>query len=475
MPESRSTLHSYLARFRQAVRILRLRPFDTSTEAGRAHERLRRAALSSLAALGGKTVTVLTTLVSVPLTLGYLGQDRFGLWMTISSAIAMLAFADLGIGNGLINAISEAHGKNDLTMAQRSVSSAFFLLGGISVALSIVFALTYPLVNWASIFRVSTALARTESGPTMLVFAGCFFAQIPVGIIVRIQVGYQEGFISNLWSALGSLLGLAGVLLATALHGGLPWLVFAMSGGPVVAGVANGIVLLGWQRPSIRPRWVYVTRQGVMRLLQLGGLFLALQIAMSLAYSSDNMVAAQVFGSATVTSYAVPMRLFSIAPMLMGMLQAPLWPAYGEAIARGDTIWVRRTLVRALVGTFASAAAVTLPLVLGGPWIIHMWVGDQVRTSMLLLTGMGIWAILSSTGTALGMYLNGANVLRFQVVTSLLMAVAALVLKVFLARAIGVAGIIWGTVIAYAIFVVIPSAVFVRRMLAFSARGTSRL
>jgi hypothetical protein len=38
----------------------------------------------------------------------------------------------------------------------------------------------------------------------------------------------------------------------------------------------------------------------------------------------------------------------------------PLWPAYGEAIARGDITWVRRTIV----GSIVVAELVVLPFAL---------------------------------------------------------------------------------------------------------------
>src|ERR1035441_8948081 len=84
-------------------RFLRLRPFDTSTESGRSQERQRRAFLSTMAAFAAKGIAIVTQLVTVPMTLNYLGAERFGLWMAISSVVSMLAFADLGVGNGLLN------------------------------------------------------------------------------------------------------------------------------------------------------------------------------------------------------------------------------------------------------------------------------------------------------------------------------------------------------------------------------------
>src|SRR5208283_4384594 len=80
--------------------LLRLKPFDTSTEQGRSRERYRRAALTTLTSVLARVITVSTSLITVRLTIRYLGTERYGLWMTITSVVSFLIFADLGIGNG---------------------------------------------------------------------------------------------------------------------------------------------------------------------------------------------------------------------------------------------------------------------------------------------------------------------------------------------------------------------------------------
>src|SRR5437762_4195538 len=117
---------SMLRRLRGYASVLRLKPFDTSTPEGRSKERYRRVALAAAASLLAKAVHSIVLLVTVPLAVGYLGAERYGMWMTMSAVIAMLAFSDLGMGLGLMNVLSQAHGKNDLTTARQAVSSAFF-------------------------------------------------------------------------------------------------------------------------------------------------------------------------------------------------------------------------------------------------------------------------------------------------------------------------------------------------------------
>ena len=65
-------------RIRQILLLARLKPFDTQNELGRSMERYRRAALTAVASAAAKGMAVLTALITVPLTVGYLGMERYG-------------------------------------------------------------------------------------------------------------------------------------------------------------------------------------------------------------------------------------------------------------------------------------------------------------------------------------------------------------------------------------------------------------
>ncbi len=451
-------------RVRQLLALARLKPFDTRTETGRSMERYRRAALTAAAAAAAKGVAILTTLITVPLTVGYLGMERYGLWMTISSVIAMLAFADLGLGNGLMNAVSEANGKDDREAARRYVSSALFLLVFVALILTASFGAAYPHMSWTRLFNVSSPQAVTEAGPAMAVFLACFAINIPLGVVQRVQLGYQEGFANGLWSGLGSFLELVGVLLAIHLKAGLPWLVLAMAGAPVLANCANGVALFGFQRRWLLPKWRYASLQAARRVLTIGILFFVLQVAGALLSASDNIVAAQVLGPASVAQYSVPMKLFNFAPLVLTMFMMPLWPAYGEAIARGDLSWVKKTLSRSVLTTLVVVVPMATLLVSFGRQVIRIWVGPQIHPSFLLLLGLGIWMVLSAVGNSIAVFWSGANVVLFQIVFSMLVGVSALMGKILLARWMGIPGIIWGTIIAYIIVGPLPTIIYLPRV-----------
>ncbi len=431
-------------------------PFDSASEAGRAKERQRRALLSSGAAVLAKMTSVAVNFLMVPLTLGYLGSERFGLWMAISSVIAMLTFADLGIGNGLLNAVSEAYGKNDRASIRRYISSAFVILSVIAVVILLVFGAVYPWIPWPRFFNVHSDLAARESGQAVAAFVICFALNIPMALVQRVQLGLQMGFVANLWQALGSLIALCAVVAATRLHAGLPILVSAMAGAPVFAALLNSVYFFGVSHRELRPRLATAGRAAASRIGRSGLLFVLLQLVASVTYASNAFIIVRMLGPEAATTFAVPDRMFSVVPLFMSMLLMPLWPAYGEAVARGDRAWAERTLKQSVYFSLAIAAVLSVALTLGHKFIFQVWLKHQLEVPVDFLWGMCLWKILEAVGNAIAMYLNGVNVVKAQLVIASVTAVTSLILKIVLVQQIGVSGVIWGTLICYAVFALLP-------------------
>lgn len=459
---------------RRRLRWISLTPYDVTTPEGRAAERHRRAALTALASVLAKLVSVGTALISIPLTLHYLGVERFGMWMTISSLVALLAFTDFGIANGVLNVVAHAHGRDDRAGVRRAIASGLFILSLASVALGALFACVYPFIDWPSVFNVHTPQARAEAGPALAAFVACYAATIPLIVVQRAQMGLQQGFLASLWQCAGSLCGLAAVLLAIHLQAGLPWLVLALTGAPLLAALLNTVYFFGVKQPELRPDLASISRTVCRAVAGTGVLFFVLQLAGAVAYSSDNFVIAQQLGAAAVAEYAVPEKLFALLSIAVAMALGPLWPAYGEAIARGDTDWVRSTLQRSFIVAVSLTVVTAAMLVMVGERVIAFWVGDSFVVSTGLLVALATWKSIEAAGVAIAMYLNAANVVLLQVVVSIVTCIAAITLKILLVPVLGLSGTVWATAIAYSLFAGVPFAVYLLRHRSALANGRSR-
>ena len=60
-------------------------PMEVTDSEGRSRQRYVRAGLGYAAIVGARAVSFVIAIVTIPLTLPYLGPERFGLWMTINS------------------------------------------------------------------------------------------------------------------------------------------------------------------------------------------------------------------------------------------------------------------------------------------------------------------------------------------------------------------------------------------------------
>src|SRR5581483_6298156 len=115
----------------------------------------------------------------------------------------------------------------DEASAREYVSSGFFLLSGLALLALGLFAALHGLIDWAGVLNVDGEALGGEAAQAVAVLAVCFAANLPLGVVQRVRMGYQDGFVSNLWLGLGNLLGLGALVAVIAARAGLPWLVAA--------------------------------------------------------------------------------------------------------------------------------------------------------------------------------------------------------------------------------------------------------
>ena len=429
---------------------------DSSTLVGKSNERYRRILLTGGSTAIVKIFSALINLITVPLTLNYLGAERYGLWMAISSIMALMSFADLGLGNGLLNAISKAHGQKSIKEAQIAVSSTFYMLLSISGLLFLIFLIVYPHIEWQNVFNAQSKLAIEESGPTMFVLVITFLINMPLGVVQRIQDGYQEGFKFQIWLIVGSIISLAGLIICIYLETGLPWLVLAFSSGQSIATLFNGILLFSKRRKELRPRLTYFDFTSAKYLFNSGLIFFFLGIFTLLGNATDNIVLAHTLGPASVAGYEIVKKIFLFS-MFTQFIIRPLWPAFGEAMESGDYNWARKTLTKAIKLSVFISAILSLPLLLFGKQIINIWVGPEFTPSWSLLIGFYVFILLTNYGGVMSTFMNSGELIKKQLLILVLASVCSIILKIVLSINFGVSGIIWATIIGYSIFYIVPS------------------
>jgi O-antigen/teichoic acid export membrane protein len=237
-------------------------------------------------------------------------------------------------------------------------------------------------------------------------------------------------------------------------HASLPVLILGVAGVQPLVSLFNGCAFFGFQSPHLRPRLRDFHWGTARRLLGTGFWFFLVSILLAVGIYSDNVVVAHVVGLSTVPLYAVPASLASYLAAVASMLYTPFWTANGEALARGDVNWVRHNMARIVKLNILITGFAGFVFVAAGPMFLHWWIAPDFSPGRLLFAGMAAWALLVSAAGPFFMVLNGANAVRVQVLIFGLFSPVAIALKILLAHRIGIAGVVWASVVPYALLVV---------------------
>ena len=442
---------------------------DANGAGERIHKRGKHIKFTIFTGLMARASSMLMTIISVPLTLSYLGNERFGLWMTVTSVVAMLTFADFGIGNGLLTLVAEASGRDDLDAIRRYISSGFAILISIAAGILLLFFSTaYPLIDWSHVFNVHNAIAQQEAGPAIAAMAVCVAGSVATLIVPRVQLALQHGFIYNLWVTIGLFASITAIWLVSINHGSVPLLTLALSGVPQVTAAINGFIFFHKNR-QYRPSWPLVNKAAMRRILNTGLMFVLLQVGLSISFASDKLIIARLLGAEAVASYSLYERVFGVGVSLMMVMLTPIWPAYAEAWARNDKEWVKKTLRRSLSLSLGASTAFAVFIAVAGPLVVSLWTRKNVPVAPIVLYSLGIWCVIQCMVNAYSMLLNGLHMIRIQVIAAVLTACVAIPLKLILVHDIGAAGAVLASSAVAVCFSLVPFSIVVWKLARKSA------
>ena len=418
--------------------------------------------------LAGRGLGIFINFISLPLTVSFLGPERYGMWTTITSTLAWLQIADLGLNNSLINSLAESHGKGNRKEAQAAVASAFWFLILVAALLLVIGGIVWAQLDWPVVFNVSSDLAQREAAPAVAMAGTFIILNIPLTIIARIYSAHQEGAVANKWTIVGNVGSFFGLILATQLQVGLVALVVAISGFQLLTSAISGLWLFTIHKPWLFPKVSLATCQRVKEMSRVGWQFLIVQLNGLMLFQTDKLIISQYLGAESVTPYDTAARLFNFTAVVPLMLNQALWPAYTEAATRGDGPWIRRTFRNNLLFGISYALVSAVMLLVFGQWFIGKWVGTVAVPSLNLIAWLGVWCFVSTAMASYASLLNALGKLHMQMYCGMLAALINIPLCIWLVGEHGIIGVPIATTTAYLICIVGPATaqiVFIIRSL----------
>lgn len=366
-----------------------------------------------------KGCSIFLGMFTVPLTLGYVNNETYGLWLTISSMISWMSYFDIGINNGLKNNLAAAFAKNDFELGRRLVSTTYAVLILIFIPIMVVLLFVVQFIDLESILNISSGSVRGLR-LTVCITISYFCIQFILSTLNVILLADQKPADSSFRILCTQLFSIIIIYLLTlTTKGNLVYLCLASTFAPLLILFLFNVVLFSGRYKKIAPNIKYINFSLVPTLMNLGIKFFIIQIAVLIQFQLTNFLIMRYYGPSDVTEYNVAQKYFSMLFMVWNIIITPLWVATTDAFVREDFIWIRNTLKKYLKLTLVFLSLGILMFFVS-PLFFKLWLHDTVMVSKGLSFWLLVYYFVQIFASVFVIVLNGCGVLKTQTITSII-------------------------------------------------------
>ncbi len=400
--------------------------------------------------------------ISIPLTLSYLQDERYGVWQTILTVISWASLSNFGIGNGLRNKVTQSITEKKYDKLKSYITSAYLYLTSISVVILIVAIFGILFLNTDILFKNNT-LSHSEIIISFIIVIFSFCINFVLGISSSIIYGIHKSSIVNLFQSINGIITFVGLIFIKN------YLNISLINIALVYLIANTLsnillTIYTFIDSKFRPNWRYINKEYGRELTSLGIEFFILQCASIILFSTDNFIISSFIGVNEVTDYSLVSKLFQIVSTMFSILLVQLWSYVAEATHSKQYNRIKDAMKNLSILLIPTAIVLAI-MVNKFDLITKIWLGKSinVNNNLVILSAIYSW-IICFNGIFTNIQ-NGMSKIRVQTFSSIVSCVlniplAYIFIKVF---NLGIIGVMLSNIICLSIASIMCSIdVFIR-------------
>lgn len=366
-----------------------------------------------LGSLAIKGFSILIQLMLVPLTLGYVSAELYGVWLTLSSVVLWFNFFDIGFTLGLKNKLAEAIAIEDWALGKSLVSTTYIMVSLIFVPLCIILELLTPYIDWCGILHVSSLFAE-DIVDSLRVLIACFCLQMIVNVFTSVAQAYQKTALAVSFPTISNAISLIIIYLLTHFcRPSLVYLSYAISVIPIIAVAIASIHFFHNSFQKVAPSLAFFEGRHVRSLFSLGVKFFIIQVQLVVFFQCTNLLISNLSGPEDVSCYNVTYKYLSTGLMLFTIILSPLWPAFTDAHVKQDYDWMKK-VYKKMRRVFFLFAIATILMVAVSPIVYRLWIAEKLSIPFSLSLLVGIYMVLNMWYQLHVFIVNGIGCIRIQ-------------------------------------------------------------
>lgn len=398
----------------------------------------------------------LLNFLSLPLSLNFLGKERYGIFEILLTMLSWASLANLGLGNGLRNKIAYALAEKKNDLIKYLIGATFLLSAMIIVVLLIVgnIVIYYFLdFNW---FFKSITIPIEEIKLSFSISFSLFCFALFLDIFSSIALGIHKSYINSLTKV--GYLALYTLFLFIVIK-------FQIQSSLLVSSTIYGLAtILGYfsayafivRRKDIWPPIFSRNKIYYKSLFSLSMSFFILQITTIIFFSSDNLIISKLLGPTDVTSYSIINKVFFIIIALFTIILVQIWNSTSDAFAKKDFIWIRKTIKRLHIILVPFIIASIIIAIMINP-LITIWLRQEFNFPVSIRILFVLYMLIHCSNGIYGNILNGVGKLRWQTIAYFIASLLHILLSYFFIAKIGTGytGVLYSKLICISIIYII--------------------
>ncbi|MCT7942948.1 oligosaccharide flippase family protein [Shewanella holmiensis] len=353
-----------------------------------------------------KILTMVLSLIIVPLLINTLGTENYGVWVALTSLIAWISLFDFGLGYALKNTVTTSIANNKLHLAKAEALQVLKLTCILSVLLLIVF---FCSISFISVLKLNLGASLMIFVPFILLFPLKAGNAILQGArLIALESGFS--FIGPLFFFIFSTLF---VLF------GFCFDVFTAAVLFTISYVAS-IICIWLKACKVVNISLFDFRELMLAKLDfsrisVGVKFFVLQVASLVLYSVGTILVYDQLGPQEAAHYDVVSKIFVLGLSLFNMVIAAFWPEITNYFSRSDfngikTLYLRMiflSLIFSLGSFFVAYFA---------PEIVSAWTIGKINISKEQAIFFGALVSIQSFAYSGAVVLNALEKMNVQLV-----------------------------------------------------------
>jgi O-antigen/teichoic acid export membrane protein len=393
----------------------------------------------------GVVATVINTVVmlaSYPIYLHYLGYEKLGIWMVLSTVLIFVQMCNLGMGPAVTKLVAEEYGRCNTQGIQNYVTTALWTLAATgSIAIVFLILLAKPIIGLFRLGPENAALAMRLLPYMGILTVYAFLVQVLTATLSGLgrmdQVNYRDSACRavSLGAAAVFLIlgyGIVSLLIGAAIN----YLLIHITSIFLIRKIVSlRILKLNWDVKRFR------------KLISFGGAVLGSSLISMLFSPFNKLMLSRYAGVATIPIYEIA---FTGSMQIRGLIEAAFRALVPEisrisadmnAHARDRISQIYRRSMK-LIFLFGTPIYTTLAIL--APVLLKLWLGERFVETLpgvfrIMLIGsflslLGVPAYYALMGTGYVRYSMGGHIA--QAIFNLFMVLSILVTLTVSANAI---------------------------------------